>query len=148
MVAAICPCPLFSRHVMNFVCWVLTMTGTVKKEDRLNRCLESIYVSLRRGFVRQCTIGWLVLLCNWSCVSHQARLFVCGEQHHTVKTYAYPVKRRVNLSRSLRPAPETYSPCAKFDKYLVTNEISFQELYEISNLFRVDTRNFTRHILR
>jgi len=54
---------------MTFACLVLFMTKTRQKENLLNICLESLYAS--RGFVRH-SLGWLILLCNWSCVSHYA----------------------------------------------------------------------------
>jgi len=58
------------QHLMTFVCLVLIITKTFQKETRLNICSESLYASLRKGFVRHCSLGWLILLCNCSCVSH------------------------------------------------------------------------------
>ena len=60
----------FQQHLMTFACLVLIMTKCVQKENWLNICLENLYASLRKNFVRHCSLGWLILLCNWSRVSH------------------------------------------------------------------------------
>jgi len=49
---------------MTFACLVLIMTKTVQKEKLTEICLENLHASLRRGLVRHCTLGWIILLCN------------------------------------------------------------------------------------
>jgi len=74
MVAAIwCSSPMFPTTPHYFCVFSSYHDQQRSKGNWLNFCLESLYASLRRGFVRHCSLGWLILLCNWSCVSHCAR---------------------------------------------------------------------------
>jgi hypothetical protein len=69
--ATLCPSPLFPAAPHDFCVFSSYHDKNRPKDNNwLNLCLESLYASLRKEFVRHCSLGWLILLCNWSCVSH------------------------------------------------------------------------------
>ena len=74
----------------------------------LNICLQSLYASLRRGFVRHCSLGWLILLCIFEVASH-------------IKLHTRWAYHAMNTSWYIMPKYSTFGVYTNFWKSLTDN---------------------------